>query len=196
MLKYLEYLHCVAGTLNQGPICGKTLSTDLKKACHGFLDCKKFRFSAGLLNGAVGRLRGAFYHRFYGGREGRMGTSKGRRREGRCYSEPKPRQLGRNAGVVFTTNSPKSICYANLHSSQSPIQPNQYANLLLCPMQGESCCPFVQVGCEAVCSRSEEGGDRHTCICSSWTLGWTMEIWPRVEEDAECTLVGAWGGRC
>ena len=38
--------------------------------------------------------------------------------------------------AVFTTNSPKSICYANLHSSQSPIQPNQYANLLLCPMQG------------------------------------------------------------
>ena len=38
--------------------------------------------------------------------------------------------------VVFTTNSPKSICYANLHSSQSPIHPNQYANLLLSPMQG------------------------------------------------------------
>ena len=167
MLKYFqsaeEYLHCVAGTLNQGPICGKTLSTDLKKACHGFLDCKKFRFSAGLLNGAVGRLRGAFYHRFYGGREGRMGGSHGRRREGR-YSKP-PAGPERSPLLAREPYSPR-------------IQPNQYANLLLCPMQGESCCPFVQVGCEAVCSRSEEGGDRHTCICSSWTLGWTMEIWP------------------
>ena len=98
MLKYFqsaeEYLHCVAGTLNQGPICGKTLSTDLKKACHGFLDCKKFRFSAGLLNGAVGRLRGAFYHRFYGGREGRMGAMAG---EGRDAIQSQSRQLARNA---------------------------------------------------------------------------------------------------
>ena len=52
----VEYLHCVQGTLNMGPICGKTLSTDLKKACLGFLGCKKFRFSAGTLNGAKGRL--------------------------------------------------------------------------------------------------------------------------------------------
>ena len=132
--------------------------------------------------------RGLLPPGFYGGREWRMGTGKGkgRRREGRSYSEPKPHRLGRNAGVVFTTDSPKSICYANLHSSHSPIHPNQYANLLLgkvgvrCSRGGRRMrrgCPFVQVG-----SRVQwvggwgEGGDRHTCICSSWTLGWTMEI--------------------
>lgn len=119
MLKYFqsaeEYLHCVAGTLNQGPICGKTLSTDLKKACHGFLDCKKFRFSAGLLNGAVGRLRGAFYHRFYGGREGRMGGSHGRRREGR-YSKP-PAGPERSPLLAREPYSPR-------------IHPNRYAMLI------------------------------------------------------------------
>ena len=136
------------------------------------------------MNGAVGRLEGAFYHRVSMGAEnGEWGLAKA---EGRSYSEPKPHRLVRNAGVVFTTDSPKSICYANLHSSHSPIHPNQYANLLLgkvgvrCSRGGRRMrrgCPFVQVG-----SRVQwvggwgEGGDRHTCICSSWTLGWTMEI--------------------
>ena len=130
---------CARGTLNLGPICGKTLSggSERKKTCLGFLGRKKFRFSAGAVEWGGGEAaRGLLPPGFYGGREGRMGTGKGRRREGRCYSEPKPRQLGQNAGVVFTTNSPKSICYANLHSSHSPIHPNQYANLLLSPMQG------------------------------------------------------------
>ena len=115
ILKYFqsaeEYLHCVPVTLNMGPICGKTLSTDLKKACHGFLGCKKFRFSAGPLNGAVGRLRGAFYHRFYGAEKGEWVPAKAMAGEGRDAIQSQSRQLARNAGqgVVFTTNSPKSI---------------------------------------------------------------------------------------
>ena len=62
--------------------------------------------------------------------------------------------------VVFTTNSPKSIRYANLHSSHSPIHPNQYANLLLSKVRAEcreggGWCPFVQVGRGAVSSGSD-----------------------------------------
>ena len=120
--------HIESGTHLRQNIVGRIW----KKTCLGFLGRKKFWFSAGAVEWGGGEAaRGLLPPGFYGGREGRMGTGKGRRREGRCYSEPKPRQLGRNAGVVFTTNSPKSICYANLHSSHSPIHPNQYANLLL-----------------------------------------------------------------
>ena len=192
ILKYfqssMEYLHCVQGTLNMGPICGKTLSTDLKKACLGFLGCKKFRFSAGTLNGAKGRLWGAFYHRFYGGREGRMGDWQWQEeKEGRCYSEPKPPAGPERRLLARESYSPR-------------IHPNRYdmlicilrirqftrINMLICfwaksepnAGRGEVGAHLFRLDVEPWAVARMEGGDRHTCICSSWTLGWTMEIWP------------------
>ena len=102
------------GHIESGTHLRQNIVDGSEKACHGFLDRKKFRFSAGLLNGAVGRLRGAFYHRFYGGREGRMGGSHGRR-EGR-YSKP-PAGPERSPLLAREPYSPR-------------IHPNRYAMLI------------------------------------------------------------------
>ena len=191
--------HIESGTHLRQNIVGRIWKKKLASASWAV---KSSDFRRGPLNGAVGRLQGAFYHRVSMGAEnGEWGLAKAGE--------------GRDAAI----QSQSCASWAGTQELYSPpIHPNRYAmlicilrirqftriNMLICfwaksesDAEGGEGYPFVQVG-----SRVQwvggwgEGGDRHTCICSSWTLGWTMEIWLGVEEDAECTLVGAWGGRC
>ena len=88
---------------------------------------------------------------------------------------------------AFTGNSPKSIRYANLHSSNLPIQPNQYANLLFISKVGvqRGGWPFVRVG------YGSEGGRRWTETHASAARDIRMDNGNL--EHVECALVG---GRC
>ena len=107
---------CARGTLNLGPICGKTLSggSERKKLASASWAVKSSDFRRGPLNGAVGRLQGAFYHRVsMGAEKGEWGLAKAGE--------------GRDAAI----QSQSRASWAGTQELYSPpIHPNRYAMLI------------------------------------------------------------------
>ena len=107
---------CARGTLNLGPICGKTLSggSERKKTCLGFLGRKKFRFSAGAVEWGGGEAaRGLLPPGFYGAENGEWGLAKAGE--------------GRDAAI----QSQSRASWARTQELYSPpIHPNRYAMLI------------------------------------------------------------------